>query len=167
MNSHHPLFSQLSDDTSLGTDNNSFIVSDGSTHHNYKNCDIGTSTTLLASLRSYKYLDDYEYCRKRGLERNAMRKFGNIMQSIKSTHKDSSKSALKHTNGSINSNSNTLVDNDNDIDSDLGEDIEDPIEEFSNFNRILKRHRKRFKPNISHSDNINNNNNNSSSRHHR
>lgn len=85
--------------------------------------------SLTVILDNYKYLDDYEYYQKDRLKHNTMRKFGLIMQSIKTKYKDCSQ-----------------MTSDNEIESDI---TEEPVSEYSNFNQILKRHRKRFKRNLS------------------
>lgn len=94
-----------------------------------------TSASLTARLSSYKDLDDYEYYREERLKQNAMRKFSLIMQSIKTKHKDCS----------VNNSNNST--NNNESDSDVVVDTQTADSEFSNFNQILKRHRKRFKQN--------------------
>lgn len=87
-----------------------------------------SSASLTARLSSYKYLDDYEYYRGDRLKQNAMRKFKLIMQSIQTSYKNSSQMTFDN-------------ENDNDV-------IDEAASEFSNFNQILKRHRKRFKQNL-------------------
>lgn len=88
--------------------------------------------TLAAMLNSCKYLDDYEYYRGQRIKQNAMRRFGVIMQSIEAKYKDCPQSAVEEEN-----------------DSDI---LDETKSEFSIFNQILRRHRKRFKqnPNLHH-----------------
>lgn len=88
--------------------------------------------TLAAMLNSCRYLDDYEYYRGQRIKQNAMRRFGLIMQSIEAKYKDCPQSAIEEEN-----------------DSDILDETEP---EFSIFNQILRRHRKRFKqnPNLHH-----------------
>lgn len=104
-----------------------------------------SSISLTAKLNSYKYLDDYEYFHGERLKQNAMRKFGLIMQSVETRYKDCSESA--HDNKISIGNLDREDDDDynNDLDSDI---LGGPTSEFSNFNRILKRHRKRFRQNL-------------------
>lgn len=94
--------------------------------------DATTTVSLTAKLNSYKYLDDYEYYRGERIKQNAMRRFSLIMQSIKAKYKDCPQSAVEEENDSDN--------------------LEDTSSEFSIFNQILRRHRKRFKqnPNLRH-----------------
>jgi len=89
--------------------------------------------SLTAKLNNYKYLDDYEYYRGERLKKNALGRFSIIMQSLKAKYKNCAHLAL---------------DND-DSDDDV---LEEPGSEFSNFNQILKRHRRRFKqsPSLHH-----------------
>lgn len=87
-----------------------------------------SSASLTARLNSYKYLDDYQYYHRERLKQNAMRKFKLIMQSIETSYKDCSQLAF---------------DNENDNDT-----TEEQTSKFSDFNQILKRHRKRFKQNL-------------------
>lgn len=86
------------------------------------------SASLAATLSSYKYLDDYEYYRDERMKQNAMRNFGAILQSIKTKYKGCS---TQSASDDENSDSDIIAETTN--------------SEFSNFNRILKRHRKRFK----------------------
>lgn len=86
--------------------------------------------SLTATLNSYKYLDDYEFYRNERLKQSAMKKFNFIMQSIKTKYKDCSQSAEFDADGN---------------DSDPSD--ETPYE-FTSFNQIIKRHRERFKQNL-------------------
>lgn len=96
-----------------------------------QNCTVhnlgSASASLSASLSGYKYLDDYEYYREERMKHNAMRNFGLILQSIKTKYKDCSQQSA--------------FDDDN-SDSDI---ISGATPEFFDFNRILKRHKKRFR----------------------
>lgn len=87
---------------------------------------------LAAKLNSYKYLDDYEYYRGQRIKQNAMKRFGLIMQSIETKYKECPQSTLEEENYSG--------------------ILDETISEFSIFNQILRRHRKRFKlnPNLHH-----------------
>ena len=96
-------------------------------HDNPSHHHDSVSTSLTARLNNYKYLDDYEYYRAERLKQSALRKFGLIMQSVKTSYKDCSQSALDE--------------NDSDV-------IEESASDFSNFNQILKRHRKHFRQNL-------------------
>lgn len=88
----------------------------------------GSFSTLAARLNSYKHLDDYELYREERLKLNAEKRFGLIMQSIKTKFKDCSKLALAGE----------------ETDSDMNEEPS----ELSSFNQILRRHKKRFKQNL-------------------
>lgn len=105
----------------------SYETSTFNNDHYLQNSGGKPTNTLTAKLNSYKYLDDYEYYRERRIKQNAMRRFGHIMQSIETKYKGCPQSTLEEENYS-------------DI-------LDETITEFPIFNQILRRHRKRFKPN--------------------
>lgn len=94
---------------------------------------LASASTTAETLNDYEYLNDFEYCpiKYRRLKQNALKKFDLILRSIKSNHCDLFESA----SGS---------------DSDSGL-LDEPAFECSNFNLILKRHRKRIKTQRSNS----------------
>lgn len=114
--------------TNSSNNNNTTTNSEPVDHYESHSHIDSSSGSLAAKLNSYQYLDDYEYCRVQRLRHNAARKFGLIMQSIDTNYKDCSQSAFD------------LTENDSDK-------LEEVNSETLYFNRILKRHRKRFKQN--------------------
>lgn len=82
--------------------------------------------SLVASLNSYKDLDDYEYYRSHMIKKSVMRKYDHIMLTIKAKYKEINPQA-----------------DDDDFDND-SDTMEEPNSEFPKFNRILKRHKKRL-----------------------
>lgn len=90
-----------------------------------------TSVSLTATLNNYRHLDDYEFYREERLERNALKKFSQIMQSIKSNYR----------------NRYQFVDDEDDDDNDCvvnGGLVDEAPIEYPNFNKILERHRRRY-----------------------
>lgn len=98
---------------------------------------INSSSSLISELDSYKYLDDYEYYLETRIKQNAMRKFENIMQSIKTMARNNNNEQQQQQ----------LQDHKNDSPHHLDIDNGD---KFPNFNKILRRHRKRFKQYSNH-----------------
>lgn len=96
---------------------------------------LSSAASLAETLNGYEYLNDYEFCRIQRLKQNALRKYDLIMRSIKSNQCDLSEST-------------------SDVESDdEGFMFDEPAFEYSNFNLILKRHRKRIKTQRSISSN--------------
>lgn len=94
-----------------------------------------SSTSLDEELARYRHLDDHDHNPTIQSRNRATRKFIQIMQSIRFDRRVQEQS-LRASNLGSNS--------DRDIEiSDLDE--ETSIDDFSNFNSILKRHKKRFK----------------------
>lgn len=92
------------------------------------------SSSVAASLSSYKELDDYEYYRSEMMKKSVERKYEQIIQNIEAKFKESYPQADD--------------DDDNDSDMMMVMMMDEPKSEFFKFNRILKRHKKRLSKNL-------------------
>lgn len=119
--------------------------------HQARSCDspFPPSSSLYATLNSFKHLDDYEYCRERRLKDNASKKFGLIIQSVKAKLNELQvAAAVSQVACPITSTTNTTNTKEDD-DSDMAHD-EARVSDCSYFNQILKRHMKRYRKNVNH-----------------
>lgn len=99
-----------------------------------------SSSSLNEKLMRYKHLDDHEYYQKKRSRHNATKKFILIMQSIKD---DRYSSFVVNNDSQANNDVRQVKDNYNYETSDLDE--ETAVNDFPDFNQILKRHGKRYK----------------------
>lgn len=100
---------------------------------------------LIAELDRYKHLDDYEYYRNQRLKQNAMKKYVMIIQSVNERYKD-----CLHRSNIVCSTSiitATTTDDSSNTDSEITQ--EPAIDDLSNFNKIIKRHKRRILKNQS------------------
>lgn len=123
--------------------------------HIHRQTHVTSDRQVTAKLREYaKYLDDHEIFRQERIQKNAMKKFSHIMQSIKSRYRDryqldgddDDDDTDEHWHQFVISNqtSNTSIPRLTSTDTPSCATSLNKSCEFPNFNKILKRHRNRL-----------------------